>query len=295
MASLVELVLPPREKDLGGGFVVRRLLPSMKRRTVGPFIFFDHLGPVERKAGEGFDVRPHPHINLATVTYLFEGELLHRDSLGEKQLLTPGAINWMTAGKGIVHSERSPDTSKAMRLHALQLWVALPLTDEEIEPSFQHCAASDLPVLESEKVHLRVLAGNAYDHASPVRVLSPLFYVSATIKDSGELALPDDHDERAAYVVSGEIECEGERFREGTMIIFAKGVSGSIRSIGESKVMLLGGAPLEGKRYIWWNFVSSSEERIEQAKRDWKEKKFPLVPGDEEEFIPLPDTWSHPA
>jgi len=293
--SLVELVIHSGAKDLGGGFIVRRTLPSAKRRTVGPFIFFDHMGPVDLPLGEGLNVRPHPHINLATVTYLFEGEVLHRDSLGNKQLITPGAINWMTAGKGIVHSERSPDASKAHRLHGLQLWVALPLTEEETEPSFQHCAASEIPVLESKDVHLRVLAGNAYNVASPVRVLSPLFYVSATIKDGGTFALPDDHDERAAYVVSGSIECDGEVFPEGTMVFFSKRVPGSIRALGESKVMLLGGAPLEGKRFIWWNFVSSSEERIEQAKKAWKERRFPIVPGDEEEFIPLPPDYGHPA
>ena len=288
----LELLIEARGRDLGDGFRVRRLLPAAGRRMVGPFIFFDHMGPVRMLPGQGLDVRPHPHIHLATVTYLFEGEILHRDSLGTQQSIRPGALNWMTAGRGIAHSERSPGPARkeGARLHGLQLWVALPRADEEVAPSFQHHAAEDLPALEREGARLRVIAGSAYGATSPVRVLSPLFYVEAQLEQGAALSLPDEHPERAAYVVDGSVCCDGEAQGPGVMLVFREGVPAQIRAQESSRVMLLGGAPLDGERHIWWNFVSSSPERIEQARRDWREGRFPKVPGDELEFIPLPDS-----
>jgi len=288
----LELVIEARVRDLGDGFRVRRLLPAAQRRMVGPFIFFDHMGPVEMEPGRGLDVRPHPHINLATVTYLFEGEILHRDSLGTVQAIQPGALNWMTAGRGIVHSERSPAAARkaGVKLHGLQLWVALPRAQEEAPPSFQHHAAGDLPALERDGARLRVIAGSAYGAASPVQVLSPLFYVEARLEADAALPLPDEHVERAAYVVEGSLSCDGEAQGPGRMLVFHEGAPAQIRAQEPARVMLLGGAPLDGERQVWWNFVSSSRERIERAKIDWREGRFPKVPGDEIEFIPLPDS-----
>jgi hypothetical protein len=288
----LELLIEARGRDLGGGFRVRRLLPAAGRRMVGPFIFFDHMGPVGMPPGQGLDVRPHPHINLATVTYLFEGEILHRDSLGTQQAIRPGALNWMTAGRGIVHSERSPAPARetGVRLHGLQLWVALPRAHEEVAPSFQHHAAEALPALEREGARLRVIAGNAYGAASPVEVLSPLFYVEAQLEPDAALPLPDEHAERAAYVVDGSVCCDGDPHGPGVMLVFREETPARIRALEPTRVMLLGGAPLDGERHIWWNFVSSSPERIERARRDWRERRFPKVPGDELEFIPLPDS-----
>jgi len=285
----IEMIIEARKRDLGD-FSVARLLPSARRKLVGPFIFFDHMGPVTFAAGQGIDVRPHPHINLATVTYLFEGEIVHRDSLGSLQPIRPGAINWMTAGKGIVHSERTgPDTRKTgSRLHGLQLWVALPKAHEEAEPNFRHYPATALPELELRGARIRVLAGTAYDVASPVQTLSPLFYAEATVPAGGELPLPGEHQERAAYIVEGSVRCGAERVEASRMIVFAPGSAPVLQAESAARVMLLGGAPMDGERHIWWNFVSSSRERIEQAKRDWEEGRFPPVPG-ETEFIPLPD------
>jgi redox-sensitive bicupin YhaK (pirin superfamily) len=287
-----ELVIEARVKDLGDGFRVRRLLPAAERRMVGPFIFFDHMGPVRMEPGRGLDVRPHPHINLATITYLFEGEILHRDSLGTVQPIQPGALNWMTAGRGIVHSERSPDAARAagVSLHGLQLWVALPRAQEEAPPSFQHHAAGDLPALSRDGARLRVIAGSVYGAASPVRVLSPLFYVDAQLDPGAELALPEEHAQRAVYVVEGSVACDGEAHGPGRMLVFREGAPARIHTREPSRVMLLGGAGLDGERHVFWNFVSSSRERIERAKADWREKRFPKVPGDEVEFIPLPDS-----
>jgi redox-sensitive bicupin YhaK (pirin superfamily) len=288
----LELLIEARGRDLGDGFRVRRLLPAAARRMVGPFIFFDQMGPVAMPPGRGLDVRPHPHINLATVTYLFEGEILHRDSLGTQQVIRPGALNWMTAGRGIVHSERSPGPARktGVRVHGLQLWVALPRAHEEVEPSFQHHAADALPALERAGTRLRVIAGSAYGAASPVKVLSPLFYVEARLEPDAELALPDEHAERAAYVVDGSVCCDGEAHAAGVMLVFREKTPARIRALEPSRVMLLGGAPLDGERHIWWNFVSSSPERLERARSDWRERRFPKVPGDELEFIPLPDS-----
>jgi len=288
----VELDIEARTRDLGGGFTVRRLLPSAARRMVGPFIFFDHMGPVQLDPGQGLDVRPHPHINLATVTYLFDGEILHRDSLGSEQPIRPGAVNWMTAGRGIVHSERSPAAARksGVHVHGLQLWVALPTADEEVEPSFQHHAADAIPVLVRDGARLRVVAGSAYGATSPVQVRSPLFYVDAQLERGAALMLPDEYVGRALYVVSGTIGSDGHAHGAGAMLVFRQGLAACITALEAARVMVLGGAPLDGERHIWWNFVSSSRERIERAKDDWRERRFPTVPGDEVEFIPLPES-----
>jgi redox-sensitive bicupin YhaK (pirin superfamily) len=289
-APTIETIIESRPRDLGG-FRVRRLLPSAARRLVGPFLFFDHMGPTHFAVGQGVDVRPHPHINLATVTYLFEGELVHRDSLGSHQPIRPGDINWMTAGCGIVHSERTAPEERARgaTLHGIQLWVALPKEHEETTPAFRHHPAATLPELEQGGVRLRVLAGSAYGVSSPVKTLSPLFYLQASMPAGSELAVTDEHAERAAYVVQGAVRCEGEHSEAARMLVFSPGTQPTLRAESDSTVMLLGGAPLEAERHIWWNFVSSSAERIERAKRDWKEGRFPKVPGDELERIPLPE------
>jgi redox-sensitive bicupin YhaK (pirin superfamily) len=283
------MILDGRQRDIDG-FALVRTLPSPKRRLVGPFIFFDHIGPADVAPGQGLDVRPHPHIGLATVTYLFEGEFVHRDSLGFEQVIRPGAINWMTAGRGIVHSERTPTALRASgsRLHGLQIWVALPNEQEEVEPAFHHYDAESLPTVETESTLLRVLAGTAFGRTSPVRTLSPLFYVEATLRAGARVRLPTDHRERAAYVVEGAVSCAGERAHRAQMIVLDEGGEATLEAEEPSRVMLLGGAPV-GERHIYWNFVSSSEQRIERAKRDWQNGRFPRVPGDENEFIPLPD------
>jgi len=287
--SVHEIIIEGKNRDLGG-FSVRRVLPSPHRKLVGPFIFFDHMGPAQLEPGQGIDVRPHPHINLATVTYLFEGEIVHRDSLGSHQIIRPGEVNWMTAGRGIVHSERTgPDLRAAgSNLNGIQLWVALPKAFEEAEPEFHHHPISSIPELKMDGVTLRVLAGFAYGIHSPVRTYSPLFYVDATIPEGGELELPEEHEERAAYVAEGMVLSGAEAIAPPRMLVFTRGSQAILRAKTPARVLLLGGAPLDGVRHIWWNFVSSSLERMEQAKSDWKEGRFPKVPGDELEFIPLP-------
>jgi redox-sensitive bicupin YhaK (pirin superfamily) len=284
----IETVINAKPRDLGG-FVVGRVLPSAARRLVGPFIFFDHMGPAELGPGEGMDVRPHPHIGLATVTYLFEGEIIHRDSLGSCQPIRPGDINWMTAGRGIAHSERTSAELResGSRIHGLQLWVALPLADEEVAPEFHHHPASTLPALEQGGARIRVLAGTAYGQTSPVRTFSSLFYVDIALPAGCSLPVPREHEERAAYVVEGAIECGTQRAESRRMLVFTPGAEVVLRAETDARVVLVGGAPIDGERHIFWNFVSSSKERIEQAKRDWKEQRFPKVPGDEIEFIPL--------
>ena len=283
----IALVIEGKTRDLGG-FEVRRVLPSAKRRLVGPFIFFDEMGPADFAPGQGIDVRPHPHIGLATVTYLFEGEIMHRDSLGFVQPIRPGAVNWMTAGRGIVHSERTDPERKAKgaRLHGIQAWVALPRDHEETAPGFTHHPADTLPVIEQEGVTLHLIAGSAYGATAPVTVLSEMFYLEAKLAAGATLALPD-HAERAIYVVEGQLEVAGESFGPGQMVVFEPGPV-RIAAGAASRVMLLGGAPIEGQRHIWWNFVSTSPERIEQAKADWKAGRFEAVPG-ETDFIPLPE------
>jgi redox-sensitive bicupin YhaK (pirin superfamily) len=287
----IELVIEARARELGDGFTVRRLLPSTSRQMVGPFIFFDHMGPVGLDPGHGLDVRPHPHINLATVTYLFEGEILHRDSLGSEQLIQPGAVNWMTAGRGIVHSERSPTSARKTgpRVHGLQLWVALPTACEETAPTFHHYPAGDIPALDLPGARVRVIAGSAFGATSPVKVWSELFCAEAELDSLAEVALPEEHLGRAAYVVEGSIACDGQSFSPGTMLVLHRGGTPRITALDHARVVLLGGAPLDGERHIWWNFVSSSPERIDRARSDWRERRFGVVPGDEQEFIPLPD------
>ena len=288
--AVVETTIAGRSRDLGG-FAVRRVLPAPGHRLVGPFIFFDHMGPATFAPGTGMDVRPHPHINLATVTYLFEGEILHRDSLGSEQVIRPGEINWMTAGRGIVHSERTPPDRRAagQRLDGIQLWVALPRADEETEPAFHHHGAATLPELRQDGAHIRVLAGSAYGAVSPVHTFSPLFYADVTMTASSTIALPDEYEERAAYIADGVVTCGADRFEAGRMLVFTRGARAVVRAESPARVVLVGGAPIDGERHIWWNFVSSSETRIEQAKREWKEGRFPTVPGDELEHIPLPE------
>ncbi len=258
---------------------------------MGPFAFFDNMGPATLGPGAGIDVRPHPHIGLATVTYLLEGELLHRDSLGSLQAIRPGDINWMTAGRGIVHSERTPPELRlaGSRLHALQLWVALPAALEEDEPSFVHYPGQTLPRVDVAGAAVRVLAGAAYGVSSPVRTPSPLLYLEATLPAGRELPLPGECEERAAYVLEGAIRCGAERAGPGRMLVFAPGSGVALRAEEAARVVLIGGAPIDGERHIFWNFVSSSRERIERAKRDWRERRFPRVPGDDAEVEPLPE------
>jgi redox-sensitive bicupin YhaK (pirin superfamily) len=285
----IELRIESRGRDLGG-FEVRRVLPSAKRRTVGPFIFFDEMGPAVFEAGKGIDVRPHPHIGLATITYLFEGEILHRDSLGFVQPIRPGALNWMTAGRGIVHSERSgpEERAKQSRLHGIQAWIALPADKEETEPAFEHYPDSAIPAIERDGLRLRLIAGEAFGLSSPVKTLSPLFYLEARGEPGASLTLPQDLGERAVYPIEGHLEIGGEELGPGEMAVLAEGRDQKIELRAEARFMALGGAPLESKRHIWWNFVSSRSERIEQAKADWREGRFASVPG-EVEFIPLPE------
>lgn len=289
-APVIANVIDARARELGG-IAVRRVLPTAARRMVGPFTFLDEMRQPSFAAGEGIDVPPHPHIGLATVTYLFEGEIVHRDSLGSQQAIRPGDINWMTAGRGIVHSERTAADQRqpGSRLHGLQIWVALPLVHEEAEPSFRHYPGAHLPERDHDGVRLRVLAGSAFGLTSPVDTLSLLFYVDAVMAPGATLSLPSEHEERALYVIDGAVACGIERTEAGRMLVFVPGASVTLRADSPARVVLLGGAPLDGPRHIYWNFVSSSKARIEQAKRDWKDGLFPKVPGDNLEFVPLPE------
>jgi redox-sensitive bicupin YhaK (pirin superfamily) len=284
----IELVLRPRDRDLGG-FSVRRLLPTVQRRMVGPWIFFDHMGPADFAAGKGINVRPHPHVNLATVTYLFEGEILHRDSLGSLQAIRPGDINLMVAGRGIVHSERErPEvTAVPHRLHGLQLWLALPAADEEIEPAFHHYASADIPALDVDGVPVRVMMGSAYGATSPVRVFADTLYVEANL-DAGQTLVVPDAKERGIYVAQGALKARDTEIPEHAMAILADRHGVTVTATERSRIAVIGGEPL-GPRFIEWNFVSSRKERIEQAKQAWRERRFPNVPGDESEYIPLPN------
>lgn len=281
-------VIPGRARDLGG-FTVRRVLPIAHRKTIGPFIFFDEMGPVRLPAGQGMDVRPHPHIGLATVTYLFEGRIRHRDSLGSVQDIEPGDVNWMTAGRGIVHSERSRDDDRArgQALHGIQSWVTLPAADEECAPDFTHYPAAVLPAFARDAAALRLIAGKAYGERSPVAVRSPMFYLCAEFAHAGPLALPDEHEERAVYVVAGAVTIGERRFVPGELAVLASGVHVTLQAEAGTRAMLLGGARVPEPREVWWNFVSSRPARIEQAKQDWQAQRFAAVPG-EHEFIPLP-------
>jgi redox-sensitive bicupin YhaK (pirin superfamily) len=286
----IDMVIVPRTRDLGD-FKVGRVLPSAKRRMVGPFIFFDQMGPVVFPAGKGIDVRPHPHIGLATVTYLLQGTIVHRDSIGSLQPITPGAVNWMTAGRGIAHSERSDaEIRKAAEdVFGFQIWVALPERHEETAPAFVHHPVSDLPTMEGDGVRLRLVAGTLFGKTSPVETLSDLFYADAALDAGASLSLPPEYEERAIYLVSGDVEIDGTRFEPGRMLVVAPKIGVAIRAATPSRILLLGGEPMDGPRHIWWNFVSSSKQRIEQAKDDWRNRRFAIVAGDEKEFIPLPD------
>jgi hypothetical protein len=283
--------LKGKTRELGDGFRVARVLPQAGQRTVGPFVFFDYFGPVDFPPGKGIDVRPHPHIGLATITYLFEGSQVHRDTLGNDQEILPGDVNWMTAGRGIAHSERTEPEVRARghRLHGIQSWVGLPKANEEDAPSFQHVAKAALPVLERDGAILRVVTGNAYGLTSPVRVPMKIFYVDAQLKADSTIALPDGYQERGAMVVGGTVESGGMVHGDGDMILFDATENATITARQDARVMLLGGAPLDGERHVWWNFVSSSKDRIERAKHDWTEGRFGKIPGDDIEFIPLPD------
>jgi redox-sensitive bicupin YhaK (pirin superfamily) len=286
----IEITVLPRLRDLGEGFEIRRVLPASGKRMVGPFVFFDHFGPTILRAGRGLDVRPHPHIGLATVTYLYEGQVLHRDSLGSVQLIRPGEVNWMTAGRGIAHSERTPPEMRVSdsTIFGVQLWVGLPKPSEEAAPSFEHRDAQSLPLLEGEGLRLRVIAGSFGRARAPVATLSATLCVDAELAAGSRLALPPEHEERAAYITAGEIEAGGERFTPGRLLVFAPGRQIELHAPAASRLLLLGGETMDAPRHLWWNFVSSSRERIEQAKEDWKSGRFGAVIG-ETEFIPLPE------
>jgi redox-sensitive bicupin YhaK (pirin superfamily) len=287
--AAIETIIVPRSRDIGG-LEVGRVLPSARRRMVGPFVFLDQMGPAVLAAGRGIDVRPHPHIGLATVTYLFDGEILHRDSLGSVQPIRAGAVNWMTAGRGITHSERTPPELRQadVALYGIQSWVALPAPHEEDAPSFLHVDRAALPVIEGEGKTVRLIAGTLYGARAPVPVLWPTFYADVSLAAAACLELPTEHEERAAYLLEGAVAIDGETFEPGQLLVFAPGAALTIGAAAPARLMLLGGAPMDGPRHIWWNFVASSRERIEQAKADWKQGRFPAVP-DEGEPIPLPE------
>ena len=282
-------LLKPHTRDLGD-FTVRRVLPGFPRRTVGPFIFLDHMGPVALPPGKGADVRPHPHIGLATVTYLFEGEIVHRDSLGSVQSIAPGDVNWMTAGRGIVHSERTaPELrSTGSRMHGIQTWVALPQSSELAAPDFHHHPQATLPRVSAAGAELRVIAGTAFGERSPVAVFSPTLYVAAEMEAGAVLELDAEHEERGVYAVEGDISVAGTPVPRQHLAVIEGRETVTVRAATRARAMLLGGARLDGERFIWWNFVASSRERIDEAKQRWREQRFPRIPG-ETEFIPLPD------
>jgi redox-sensitive bicupin YhaK (pirin superfamily) len=285
----IDTLIIPKVSDIGG-FEVKRALPSVKRKLVGPFIFFDRMGPATFSPGQAIDVRPHPHIGLSTVTYLYDGTIRHRDSLGTEMVIEPGDINLMTAGRGIVHSERSPEETRqtARRMSGLQTWLALPDDKEEIAPAFENTAATSMGILDDGKAHARVLIGSFHGATSPVSQYSDTLYVDVTLPAGGEIEITAEAEERAIYVAEGEIEIAGDTFAPDQLLVFRPGDRIVVRSERGASFMLFGGASLGSRRYIWWNFVSSSRERIEQAKEEWKSRRFDIVPGDEEEFIPLP-------
>ena len=287
--SKITQILAPHVKDLGG-FNARRSLPHDEVMTVGPFIFFDHLGPAVFATGKGVDVRPHPHINLATVTYLFEGSLLHRDSLGSVQEIHPGAVNWMSAGQGIVHSERSPESDRAAEstLHAIQIWVALPESEEETKPWFHHYPAEDIPTWTENGVTITLIAGSAWERTSPVKTASRIIYLDLLLAPGTKITLTGDrHNERAIYTVTEGLLVDGKELEQHRLALLSAEGEVELSANTQARCTIIGGEPL-GKRYKWWNFVSSSQERIERAKSDWQNQKFPQVP-EETEFIPLPD------
>ena len=285
-SSLAHRIVP-RIRDLGDGFQVRRALPDARLRSVGPFVFFDQMGPVTLRGGRALDVRPHPHIGLATVTYLFEGEILHRDSLGTVQAIRPGEVNWMTAGRGIAHSERTPPALRGIesRIFGLQVWVALPEAHEEDPPAFAH--HENLPLFQENGVTIRLILGDLFGMSSPVATLTPIFYADVTLAAGKAVAIPPDPDERAVYLVEGAVDIDGETYREGELLVFQMGADVRLRGAPGARLVVFGGPVLDTPRYLWWNFVSSRKERIEQAAEDWRAGRFAPVPG-ETEFIPLP-------
>ena len=291
---MLDAVIVPRTRDLGDGFMVRRALPAIERRSVGPFVFFDQMGPVALAPGKGMDVRPHPHIGLATVTYLFEGEILHRDSLGTVQPIRPGDVNWMTAGRGIAHSERTPPEVRASvsnagsRISGIQLWVGLPSADEEMAPGFVHVPGARLPVMQEDRMRLRIILGDWEGERSPVETRSPMLYADAQLDAGTSITVPADYPERAAYVVDGAIEHDGKAFAAGQLLVFRALADAKVTARSHARVLFLGGEPLDGPRFLWWNFVSSRKKRLAVAAEDWREHRFAQIPG-ETEFIPLPD------
>jgi len=296
--TALSVVVVPRTRDLGDRFEVRRALPSKERRMVGPFVFLDQMGPHRFATGGGLDVRPHPHIGLATITYLFDGEILHRDSLGTVQPIRPGEVNWMTAGQGIVHSERTPPELRQQEsgLFGLQCWVALPRAYEEIAPSFVHVKSDQLPVEEGEGVAAQVIAGRYFDKQSPIPTLSDLFYVDVQLQSQARLVVPPEYEEQAIYIVSGQVDLGNDGiFDAGQLLVLKPGKSVTVTAVNAAaRIMLLGGEPLDGSRAVVWNFVASSEERLRQARDDWENQRFPKIAG-ESEWIPFPDVTGKPV
>lgn len=292
--DLVDTLIIPRARDLGG-FEVRRALPAPKRQMVGPFIFFDQMGPAEFLPTRGLDVRPHPHIGLATISYLYRGRMHHRDSLGTDQWIEPGAVNWMVAGNGITHSERTDDATQVdpMPFFGIQTWVALPDAAEETAPLFEHVPEPQLPVIEGEGKHVRLILGSAYGETAPVRTFSNMFYADVVLEAGTAFPLPDDHEDRGIYVIEGQVEIGSDTFEPGQMMVFRPGDKITVKALTGARLMVLGGETLNGPRYIWWNFVASSREKIDAAKEswrqgDWEHGRFQLPPDDKDEFIPLP-------
>ncbi len=295
--SMLDIVIQSREASISKTVKVKRILPFRLRRMVGPFIFMDHAGPITNIPSDpsAMDVLPHPHIGLSTITYLFGGQVTHRDSLGVEQIIRPGEVNWMTAGKGIAHSERFEDTSVLNgEMEMIQTWVALPEKDEETEPAFHNYTTSQLPIFTDKGVWMRLIAGNAYGLNNDVKTHSPLFYLHVVLDRGARFALPNEHSERGFYIAKGSIELSGTSYEQGQMLVFKKGVDPVIMANEDTTLMLCGGEPL-GERFIWWNFVSSRKERIELAKEDWKQGRIKLPPNDDKEFIPLPVEMSRPS
>jgi len=286
--TAIDLVIAPNMRDIGD-FSVRRVLPAPKQRAVGPFVFFDHMGPATFGPGQALAVPPHPHIGLATLTYLYEGSIVHRDSLGFRQLIAPGAVNWMSAGRGIVHSERSPEhlLEETHALAGLQVWVALPKQHEQTAPSFVHYSVSSLPVLEEQGVSVRVVAGECFGLRSRLDTLSPLFYADIALAPGGRIKIDADYVERALYLVSGSVMIDGEEYEDKQMLVLKPGAEIIVSSHYGADLVAVGGEPLDGPRHVWWNFVASDRDLIEQAKEDWRNGQFGQVPGDSE-YIPLP-------
>ena len=291
MEAIPTLIADARVHDLGDGFMVRRMLPVLQARHVGPFVFFDHIGPATFPAGKGMDVRPHPHIGLATLTWLFDGSIRHRDSMGSLADIRPGEVNWMTSGHGIAHSERTPPQERqdGHTLHGIQVWVALPQADAEVAPEFHHHDRDALPQIRQPGVAAVLIAGSAYGERSPVKVFAPMFFLEVSLEAGAELALPAEHAERGVLVVEGAVRWGGLEIGAAQMAVQTGSSAPPLRALEASRLMLFGGAPLDGERHLWWNFVASTRERIEQAKADWREGRFPKVSGDDKEFIPLPE------